>query len=104
MDMAHIRMTITFKEDDGLVDCREILRLHSLGRSITPIAGSLHNSRNTIRKVERFADKKGIRWSLGKEVANPQLYALLYPERQEKAKVYLEPDCSWIHRELAKKG
>lgn len=87
-----------------MVDYREILRLQSLGHNITQIAGSLHNSRNTVREVERLADEKGIRWPLEEEVTNPQLYVLLYPERQEKANVYLEPDCAWIHRELAKKG
>ena len=87
-----------------MVDYREILRLQSLGHNITQIAGSLHSSRNTVREVERLADEKGIRWPLGEEVTNPQLYVLLYPERQEKANVYLEPDCAWIHRELAKKG
>ena len=87
-----------------MVDYREILRLQSLGYNITQIAGSLHSSRNTVREVERLADEKGIRWPLGMEVTNSQLYVLLYPERQEKANVYLEPDCAWIHRELAKKG
>ena len=86
-----------------MVDYREILRLQSLGHNITQIAGSLRSSRNTVREVERLADEKGIRWPLGEEVTNPQLYALLYPERQEKANVYLEPDCAWIHHELAKK-
>ena len=72
-----------------MIDYREILRLQSLGHNITQIAGSLHNSRNTVREVERLADEKGIRWPLGEEVTNPQLYVLLYPERREKAKVYL---------------
>lgn len=79
-----------------MVDYREILRLQSLGYNITQIAGSLHSSRNTVREVERLADEKGIRWPLGEEVTNPQLYVLLYPERQEKANVYLEPDCVQI--------
>ena len=61
-----------------MVDYREILRLHSLGHNITQIAGSLHSSRNTVREVERLADEKGIRWPLGEEVTNPQLYALWY--------------------------
>ena len=87
-----------------MVDYREILRLQSLGHNITQIAGALHSSRNTVREVKRLADEKGIRWPLEEEVTNPQLYVLLYPERQGKANVYLEPDCAWIHRELAKKG
>ena len=86
-----------------MVDYREILRLQSLGYNITQITGLLHSSRNTVREVERLADQKGIRWPLGEKATNPQLYVLLYPERQEKANVYLEPDCAWIHRELAKK-
>ena len=77
-----------------MVDYREILRLQSLGYNITQIAGSLRSSRNTVREVERLADEKGIRWPLGEKVTNPQLYVLLYPERQKKANVYLEPDCA----------
>lgn len=87
-----------------MVDYREILRLQSLGHNITQIAGSLHNSRNTVREVEQLASKQGISWPLEEKLTNPQLHALFYPERQQKAKVYLEPDCAWIHRELAKKG
>ena len=67
-----------------MVDYREILRLQSLGHNITQIAGALHSSHNTVREVERLADEKGIRWPLEEEVTNPQLYVLLYPERQEK--------------------
>lgn len=87
-----------------MVDYREILRIQSRGHNITQIAGALHSSRNTVREVERLADEKGIRWPLEVEVTNPQLYVLLYSERKEKAKVYLELDCAWIYRELAKKG
>lgn len=87
-----------------MVDYREILRLHSLGHNITQIADALHNSRNTVRDVISIADDKGIQWPFEEEVTNSQLYSQLYPERQKKAKVYLEPDCNWIHRELAKKG
>lgn len=87
-----------------MVDYREILRLHSLGTSRTRIAEALHSSRNTIRDVEKRARKEGIRWPLDEELTNPMLYELLYPERFEKAKVYMEPDYAYIHSELAKKG
>ncbi|MCH1982938.1 hypothetical protein MCG98_10215 [Ruminococcus sp. OA3] len=56
------------------VDYREILRLQSIGHNISQIAGSLHSSRNTVREVERLADEKRIRWPLGEEMTNPQLY------------------------------
>ena len=87
-----------------MVDYREILRLKSLDYNLTQIAQALHSSRNTIREVEKLADAKGISWPLDTGVTNQKLYELLYPERLEKAKVYLEPDCASIHEELAKKG
>ena len=87
-----------------MVDYREILRLRSLGHNITQIAAAIHSSRHTVRDVEKLADEKGIGWPLDSEVTNPKLYALLYPDRLEKAKVYMEPDCDYIHRELAAKG
>ena len=88
-----------------MVDYREILRLQSLGHNITQIAGSLHSSRNTVREVERLADEKGIRWPLGEEVTkSTALCPALSGTTGKKQMFYLEPDCAWIHRELAKKG
>ena len=87
-----------------MVDYREILRLRSLGNNITQIADAVHSSRHTIRDVEKFADAKGISWPLGEELTNQKLYELFYPERLDKAKVYMEPDCAHVHKELAKKG
>ena len=55
-------------------------------------------------EVEKLADEKGIRWPLEEELTNQNLYELLYPERLDKAQVYLQPDCAYIHKELAKKG
>ena len=87
-----------------MVDYREILRLLSLKYNYTQIAEALHSSRNTIREVGKLADEKGISWPLEEELTNQRLYELLYPERLEKAQVYMEPDCAYIHTELAKKG
>lgn len=87
-----------------MVDYREILRLQSLGYNITQIAGSLRSSRNTVRQVEKLAVEQGVQWPLDEGVSNQLLHAMLYPESREKAKVYMDPDCAWIHRELAKKG
>ena len=85
-----------------MVDYREILRLRSLGNNITQIAEAVHSSRHTVRDVERLVDEKCVNWP--SELSNQQLYELLYPERQGKAQVYMEPDCTYIHKELAKKG
>ena len=87
-----------------MVDYREILRLQGLGNNITQIANAIHSSRHTVRDVEKLADEKGIRWPLEEELTNQRLYELLYPERLDKAQVYMEPDCAYIHAELAKKG
>lgn len=57
-----------------MVDYREILRLQSIGHNISQIAGSLHSFRNTVREVKRLADEKRIRWPLGEEMTNLQLY------------------------------
>lgn len=87
-----------------MVNYREILRLISLDHNYTRIAEVIHSSRNTIREVDKLAKEKGLSWPLDDELTNPKLYELLYPERLEKAQVYLEPDCAYIHSELAKKG
>ena len=87
-----------------MVDYREVLRLLSLKYNYTQIAEALHSSRNTIREIGKLADEKGISWPLKEELTNQKLYRLFYPERLEKAQVYMEPDCTYIHGELAKKG
>ena len=78
-----------------MVDYREILRLLSLKYNYTQIAAAVHSSRHTVRDVSC--------WPLGEELSNQKLYELLYPERLKKAQVYMEPDCPYIHEELAKK-
>ena len=87
-----------------MVDYREILRLRSLGNNITQIATATHRSRHTVRAVETLADEKGISWPLDDALTNQKLQELFYPERMEKACVYMEPDCEYIFTELAKKG
>ena len=87
-----------------MVDYREILRLISLKYNYTQIAQAVHSSRNTIREVRKLTDEKGIHWPLDEALTNQKLYGLLYPERLEKAQIYMEPDCPYMHRELAKKG
>lgn len=87
-----------------MVDYREILRLLSLKYNYTQIAEAIHSSRHTIRDVAKLANEKNISWPLEEELTNQKLYELLYPERLEIAQVYMEPDCAYIHTELARKG
>ena len=87
-----------------MVNYREILRLHSLDHNITQIARAIHSSRHTVRDVLKLAEEKSIQWPLKAELTNQKLYELLYPERVEKAQVYMEPDCAYIHEELSEKS
>ena len=84
-----------------MVDYREILKLRSFGNNITQIANAVHSSRHTVRDVEKLADERNIKWPFEQEISNRQLYEMFYPERLRKAQVYMQPDCNYIHKELA---
>ena len=79
-----------------MVDYREILKLQNLNYNKTQIAEAIHSSRNTIRDVEDRAQQQGIHWPLEESLTNQKLYELLYPERMEKAQVYMMPDCVYF--------
>ncbi len=87
-----------------MTDYREILRLGSLNYSQRSIAQAAGCSRNTVEKVLRTAKAKGVQWPLEDDVANRELEELLFPEKYRNASRYVEPDYSYIHRELAKPG
>lgn len=87
-----------------MVNYREILRLQSLGYNITEIAATIYSARKTVRDVLGRMQGAGLTWPLDNTMTNEVLYALLYPERLNKANGYKEPDPAWIHQELAKKG
>jgi transposase len=87
-----------------MVNYREILRFQNLGYNITEISAAICSSRKTVRDVLGRAKCAGLTWPLDDAMINETLYELLYPERLMKATAYKEPDCEWIHRELAKKG
>lgn len=86
-----------------MVNYREILRLKSLGRNTTEIASAIRASRNTVRDVLDRSGKAGVGWPIG-TVTNEDLFRMLYPEKRRNCDVYKEPDCEWIHRELARPG
>ena len=87
-----------------MINYREIMRLRSLGYSITQIAAAVHSSRNTVRDVQRRADRHGLEGPVDDDVTNKMLYEQLYPERSNRVHVWMEPDCEWIHNELPGKG
>lgn len=87
-----------------MVNYREIIRLNSLKYSQYQIAASIHSSRNTIREVLHRAEAAGIKWPLEDSVTNEELLLLLYPYKALSMGQRKEPDYSYIHKELAKRG
>lgn len=87
-----------------MVDYREILRLDSLRYNHSEIASAVKSSRGTVSDVLNRAKLKGIAWPLDKSLTDRGLYETLYPERLEKAVVWMKPDCEYIHSELSRKG
>ena len=87
-----------------MVNYREILRLTSLGYSQRQIAASVHSSRSTISEVQALARKVGLTLPLDDSITNEVLLKTIYPERITATNPRVEPDYSYIHKELAKSG
>ena len=86
-----------------MVNYREILRLHDLEYSMRQIASSVHSSRETIGDVCKLAKEKELLWPVCEEMTNAEILAVLYPDRiADKSRKM--PDCSYMHKELAKSG
>lgn len=87
-----------------MVNYREILRLTSLGYSQRQIAASVHSSRSTISEVQALARKVGLTFPLDDSITNEVLLKTFYPERITATNPRVEPNYSYIHKELAKSG
>ena len=86
-----------------MIKYREILRLHSQGVSQRGIASSCRCSRNTASKVLSRASERGLSWPFEKNTTDADLQDLLFPEKSTQSNRKL-PDCSYIHKEMAKNG
>lgn len=87
-----------------MVDYREILRLHDLGRSQRGIALEVQSSRDTVAATITAAKAAGVSWPLDDEVSNADIQEILFPGKYTMASPYTVPDYEWIHRELARMG
>ena len=87
-----------------MVNYKEILRLNHEGYSQRQIESSVHCSRHTVRDVLAVAQKHNLTWPLDESVTNEQIESILFPERYSSVSMYLEPDYTYIHSELAKRG
>jgi len=84
-----------------MVNYREILRLRNLGYNQRQITFSVRSSKNTVREVLKLADEHNLAWPLDDAMTDQTLQVLFYPERENRFD-RKEPDCQYIHGELAK--
>ena len=88
-----------------MANYREILRLSSDPKNTQrSIARSVHSSRDTIRDVLAAAEKAGVTWPLDESVTNETLRNILFPGKFSAGSLYVQPDCSYIHTQLAQPG
>ena len=88
-----------------MVNYKAILGLNSEKLSLRQIAARVGNSLHTVKNVIDTAAKNGVAWPIEEDVTNQELEKLLFPDRMvSKNVMYAEPDYSYIHKELSKKG
>lgn len=85
-----------------MVNYKEIIRLAAGGTSQRQIAVTTGNARNTVSEVLSAAKTHNISWPIDEAITNDQLAATLFPNRHDGVSMYLEPDFTYIHKELAK--
>ena len=84
---------------------REILRLHALKFSERNIALSCSVSRNTVSKVIKAADEKGIAWPLDDSQTDKVLEEALFPKDESGNTTDRPmPDFAYIRKELLRNG
>lgn len=82
---------------------REILRLKGLRFSERNIALSVLCSRNTVSKVLKCAEERGISWPLSDSTTDGDLEKLLSPSAPAVTSKRM-PDFAYIRKELLKNG
>ena len=88
-----------------MINYREILRMGANPVfSKSKMEQVLHCSHHTIDETLAAAKAKGVRWPLDENVTNEMLKDLLFPDKGARGVVYEEPDCPYIHVELARPG
>lgn len=86
------------------IKAKRILQLRAEGMSGRAIASSPGISRNSLAEVLNSADFASRTWEELKDLNEEEAYQLLFPGRSEHESVFVQPDWSRIHKELAKVG
>lgn len=83
---------------------KEILRLrYGCGLGMRRIARSLSISHSTVIDVLYRAEAQGLGWPVPGDLDDEDLRERLYPGRR-RGRFRPEPDWSWVHTELKRKG
>lgn len=86
------------------IPAREVLRLRSSNLSLNAIAAALHASKASVSDVLRAAAEHDVTWEEAERMSAGEVYARLFPEREQLGPVYPDPDWDAVHAELAKVG
>lgn len=86
------------------IKAKQVLRLHARSLSGRAIAGTLGVSRDSVAATLRAAADAGIGWADVESRSDDEVYAMLFPGRNEHGPVYRQPDWPLVHRELARTG
>lgn len=83
------------------IDCKEILRLHSLGMSQERITRLLHISKRSASDVIRSAEKNEIDYKKASGMDDHSLYRKLFPDRRLAEEYRCQPRFEMVHDELS---
>lgn len=86
------------------IKAKRILQLRAQGMPGRTIASSQGISRNSVAEVLNAADAASRSWEELKDPNEEEAYQLLFPGRSEHESVFVQPDWSKTHKELAKVG
>ena len=86
------------------IPAREVPRLRSSNLSLNAIAAALHASKASVSVVLRAAAEHDVAWEEAERMSAGEVYARLFPEREQPGPVYPDPDWDAVHAELAKVG
>lgn len=81
-----------------------VLQLQAEGLSGRAISVSQGMSRKSVTAVIDAAERAGVRWDDVAELAESDVYSLVFPGRGEHESVFAQPDWDRVHKEMARVG
>lgn len=92
------------KERLSMRKVKEILRLKSLGLSSRNIALSVKIARSTVAEYLERAQRANLSWPIPEDLDDVALKGMLFSDEEIKPRLRIEPDYSYLHKELKRKG